>query len=388
MTKIIEIGHIVAGPTAGLLFHDLGFEVIKVEPITGEKARTLNGTSIGVFPQFNRGKKSIALDMESQEGQDILRRLILKADLLIDNLSPGYLDSIGLSYDHMCKLNTKLIIISLKGYGPGPYQDKKSLDFPIEVESGIAYMNGLTGRPLRFGSSVVDISVAMIGVMWGLTALVNREKRDNERIFKIGMYETAAFIMGQHISAFQLLNEELKPFNEEGFAWGIYDFFLTADGEKIFIAITSDRQWADFCETLGLSMLNNTDYATNNLRLKNREKIIPIIAGRISQIHSQLLIELMEEKRISYAKLNKPWDLLVDKQMSSKFAKVRYMGKEISLATTPGSKELMAKVPELGENSTEILKLLGYSKSEIEDFFKKRIVIDPSYRRKIEEQKQ
>ena len=316
MIKVIEIGHIVAGPTAGLLFHDLGFEVIKVEPLSGEKGRNLRGTSIGVFPQFNRGKKSIALDMESQEGQDILRRLILKADLLVDNLSPGYLDSIGLSYEHMAQLNTKLIIISLKGYGPGPYQNKKSLDFPIEVESGIAYMNGLTGRPLRFGSSVVDISVAMIGVMWGLTALLNRGLGNSERIIRIGMYETAAFIMGQHISAFQLLNEELKPFNEEGFAWGIYDFFLTNDGKKIFIAITSDRQWIDFCEILELSTLNDANYVTNNLRLKNRERLIPIIADRINQIHSQFLIDHMEDKRISYAMFNKPWDLLLDKHMS------------------------------------------------------------------------
>lgn len=376
MIKVIEIGHIVAGPTAGLLFHDLGFEVIKVEPLSGEKGRNLRGTSIGVFPQFNRGKKSIALDMESQEGQDILRRLILKADLLVDNLSPGYLDSIGLSYEHMAQLNTKLIIISLKGYGPGPYQNKKSLDFPIEVESGIAYMNGLTGRPLRFGSSVVDISVAMIGVMWGLTALLNRGLGNSERIIRIGMYETAAFIMGQHISAFQLLNEELKPFNEEGFAWGIYDFFLTNDGKKIFIAITSDRQWIDFCEILELSTLNDANYVTNNLRLKNRERLIPIIADRINQIHSQFLIDHMEDKRISYAMFNKPWDLLLDKHMSYKFAKVRYMDKDIFLATTPGSNELTSSVPELGEDSIEILMSLGYSEDEVEYFFKKGIVIN------------
>ena len=255
MKRVLEIGHIVAGPMAGLLLADLGYEVIKVEsPGKGDISRRLTGTSSGVFPFYNRNKKSLTVDLNSKEGREIFLKLVEGADIVIDNLGPGAMNKLSLSFSELTNRNSGLIFLSLKGYGRGPYQNRKSLDYPIEVHSGLAYMTGLSGRPMRVGGSLVDMAGAMMGVISILNAEIARNTTGKGKYIEIGLFETAAFLVGQHIATFQLNKRELKPINEEGFAWGIYDFFKSKDSREIFIAVTTDNQWRDFCRAFELTV--------------------------------------------------------------------------------------------------------------------------------------
>ncbi|MCL4420109.1 MAG: CoA transferase [Candidatus Thermoplasmatota archaeon] len=367
MVRVIEVGHIVAGPTAGLILADLGHEVIKIEnPDGGDIARKLEGSSKGAFPTFNRNKKSVAIDLKKPEGREVFNDIVKTSDILIDNLSNGAMDSLGLGFDNLRRLRHNLIYVSIHGYGPGPLQNRKSLDFPIEVHSGMAFMNGLKGRPLRVGASVVDIASALFGVVGALDALSKRKESDKAKKIEIGLFETAMFLVGQHIVTEEMLGKELDPINESGFAWGIYDFFDTKDGKKIFIAVTTDNQWKKFCLSFNIGFCDEKIYEHNDGRYLNRNTLIPRIAENIKQLNSSNVIEILERNNIVFSILKKPWDLLQDDQSKGKFVTVDYTGEMLRVPSTP--------VNETGYTDT-VLRSLGYTQEKIDRLRKTRTLL-------------
>ncbi|MCL4307553.1 MAG: CoA transferase, partial [Candidatus Thermoplasmatota archaeon] len=325
MIKVLEIGHIVAGPTAGLILSDLGYEVIKIErPGDGDIARRLTGSSSGAFPFYNRNKKSLTVDMSSEEGKRVFLDLAEQSGVIIDNLGYGAMDRLGLSYDVISKRNPKIIYLSMKGYGKGVYEKRKSLDYPIEVHSGLAYMTGLTGRPMRVGGSLVDMSAAMFGVIAVLNAMIEMMKTGVGKYIDIGLFESSVFLMGQHIATYQINQKELKPINEEGFAWAIYDFFPTKEGRSLFIAVTTDNQWRDFCNGLALGVCGDASLDRNEKRFEKREMLYKLISEKTSKISIGDLMNKLENMNIAFAVLNKPWDMLNDPQASSKMVTESY----------------------------------------------------------------
>ncbi len=375
MSLVLELGHIVAGPTAGLILSDLGYEVVKVEkPGEGDIARRLTNQSAGAFPFYNRNKKSICLDLKQKEGREIFLQLAKKADVVIDNMGYGAMDRLGLSYETLSGLNKGLIYLSLKGYGRGVYEKRKSLDYPIEVHSGLAYMTGLTGRPMRVGGSLVDMSAAMFGVIGILNAMIERERTGRGMFIDIGLFETAAFFMGQHLATYQVTGSPLRPINEEGFAWAIYDFFETRDKQKIFVAVTTDLQWKKFCGALSLNVCGDPSLERNEDRFNRRDLLIPLIASRIREIDSRDLVDLLSRINIGYAFLNRPSDLLNDPHEKEKLITEHYAGKVIRVPGTPVMQRYVKDPPELGESSEECLRELGYSENEIRYFREKRII--------------
>ena len=377
MVRVIEVGHIVAGPTAGLILADLGHEVIKIEnPDGGDIARKLEGSSKGAFPTFNRNKKSVAIDLKKPEGREVFNDIVKTSDILIDNLSNGAMDSLGLGFDNLRRLRHNLIYVSIHGYGPGPLQNRKSLDFPIEVHSGMAFMNGLKGRPLRVGASVVDIASALFGVVGALDALSKRKESDKAKKIEIGLFETAMFLVGQHIVTEEMLGKELDPINESGFAWGIYDFFDTKDGKKIFIAVTTDNQWKKFCLSFNILFCDEKIYEHNDGRYLNRNTLIPRIAENIKQLNSSNVIEILERNNIVFSILKKPWDLLQDDQSKGKFVTVDYTGEMLRVPSTPVNETgYTGTVPNLGEDTDTVLRSLGYTQKKIDHLRKTRTLL-------------
>ena len=377
MVRVIEVGHIVAGPTAGLILADLGHEVIKIEnPDGGDIARKLEGSSKGAFPTFNRNKKSVAIDLKKPEGREVFNDIVKTSDILIDNLSNGAMDSLGLGFDNLRRLRHNLIYVSIHGYGPGPLQNRKSLDFPIEVHSGMAFMNGLKGRPLRVGASVVDIASALFGVVGALDALSKRKESDKAKKIEIGLFETAMFLVGQHIVTEEMLGKELDPINESGFAWGIDDFFDTKDGKKIFIAVTTDNQWKKFCLSFNIGFCDEKIYEHNDGRYLNRNTLIPRIAENIKQLNSSNVIEILERNNIVFSILKKPWDLLQDDQSKGKFVTVDYTGEMLRVPSTPVNETgYTGTVPNLGEDTDTVLRSLGYTQEKIDRLRKTRTLL-------------
>ena len=156
--RVLELSLAVMGPTCGLILADMGAEVIRVERAPdGDETRRLKGFGTGFFPFLNRNKKSIAIDLKSDKGREVLKKLIRSADILLENFAPGTIERLGFGYDQIAALNPRLIYCALKGFMPGPYEKRPALDEVVQMMSGLAYMTGPLGQPLRAGASVIDI---------------------------------------------------------------------------------------------------------------------------------------------------------------------------------------------------------------------------------------
>ena len=244
--KVVEFTHMVMGPTAGVILADLGAEVIKVEPLQGDNTRRLKGSGGGYFAMYNRNKSSLCLDLKSTAGMATARRIIDGSDILIENFRPGAMDKLGLGYETLSETNPRLIYCSLKGFLSGPYEHRTALDEVTQMMGGLAYMTGLPDRPMRAGSSVIDITGGMFGVIGILAALQERHSTGAGQYVTSSLFETTAFLVGQHIAQQGVLGEEPPPMSVRRSAWSIYDIFTSAEGERIFVGVVSDSLWQRF----------------------------------------------------------------------------------------------------------------------------------------------
>ena len=375
MYRVIELGHIVAGPTAGLILAELGFEVIKIEkPGTGDISRNLSGQSSGSFPYYNRMKKSVTLNLKSEAGIGVLKKLIESADILIDNFSSDFLRNLHLDYERIHEINPRLIYVTIRGYRSNDGLERKSLDYPIEIDSGIAFMTGLNNRPMRVGASLVDMFSASIAVIGIYRALLDREFTGEGKAIDSSLFQNAMFMIGQHIATYQVTGKDLDPINETGFAWGIYDFFNTSDGKKIFIAVTTDDQWRKFTSLLGLDGKFIEKYITNRIRFENRNVLIPELQAIIGKFDSDDIESLLKKGGIVYSFLRRPWDLLNDPLAVQFMNTVNVSGKKMYMPPVPVSDKHDEYVPGLGENNVEVLKSLGYSDQEISAFTRNGVI--------------
>lgn len=196
--KVVDFGHTVMGPSCGMILADLGATVIKVEPAPGgDPTRHLKGFGIGYFGYFNRNKLSFAIDLKSAEGPALARRLIDDADVLIENFGPGTMQRLQLDYETVSRTNPRLIYASLKGFFNGPYGERLALDEVVQMMAGLAFMTGPQGRPLRAGTSVVDIVGGMFAVIGIQAALRQREQTGLGQRVGSALYESAVFLMGE-----------------------------------------------------------------------------------------------------------------------------------------------------------------------------------------------
>ncbi len=173
--RVVEFTHMVMGPTCGMLLADLGAEVIKVEPLEGDSTRRLLGAGAGFYATFNRNKKSLAIDVKDPRGLEIVLKLVAGADVFSENFKTGTMDRLGLGPAALAALNPRLVVVSHKGFLPGPYDHRTALDEVVQMMGGLAYMTGPEGRPLRAGSSVNDIMGGLFGAIGAMAALAQRD---------------------------------------------------------------------------------------------------------------------------------------------------------------------------------------------------------------------
>jgi len=320
--KILELGHIVAGPTASLILAEFGAEVIKVErPGSGDQAR-LNKTNQGHFISYNSNKKSITLDITDPEDKKVLLNLIKTTDILIDNFAPKALDRLGLGYNVLSDINPGLIHCSIKGFLPGPYGDRSLTDEPAQMMGGLAYMTGPKGRPLRAGTSAVDINGAMFGVIAIMTALHERATTGKGRQLHIGLFESVVFLVGQHIANTSLTGEIPLPMPERGMGralgWGIYRTFTTRDEREIFVAVLSDAHWERFCKEFSLIELwNDLSLRTNNGRAEQFEMLGERTAELMKGLDFEVILTRLEKANLPFAPVNTPADLISDRHLAA-----------------------------------------------------------------------
>ncbi len=382
--KVLELGHTVMGPTCGLILADLGAEVFKVEKTgKGDDTRWLKGFGSGFFTFLNRNKHSISIDLKSDRGKDLLVMLVREADVLIENFGPGTVERLGIGWDDCKAINPQLIYCSLKGFMPGPYENRPALDEVVQMMGGLAYMTGPSGRPLRAGASVTDIMGGSYGAIGILTALYERQKTGKGQLVQATLFESVAFLVGQHMAVAAVSGEAPPPMPERGRAWSVYDLFVTADKEQVFIGVTSDRHWKRLCETFGYDdWVHNEKLATNQARIQEREWFLPELARRLGRLPKAELMELAERAGIPFAPVNQPIDLMGDRQMNESGSLVEVITPSGTLAKLPKiplrlagkSFGLRKQPPNIGEGSRIVYQRNGLSDSEIESLQEQGVI--------------
>ena len=316
--RVVEFTHMVMGPTCGMVLADLGAEVIKVEPIEGDRTRHLLGAGAGFFPMFNRNKKSIRINLQHPEGADIARRLCATADVVAENFKPGSMAKYGLDYAGLSATNSRLIYASLKGFLPGPYEHRTALDEVVQMMGGLAYMTGRPGDPLRAGTSVNDIMGGMFGAIGVLGALIQRGITGRGQEVQSALFENNVFLVGQHMLQYAITGVAPDPMPNRISAWAVYDVFTVKNGEQIFLAAVSDGQWTTFCELLGFAdLLADVRYATNNDRVKLRPELMPVLRQRLQAWTAAELSALFEQAGLPYAPIAKPEELFDDPHLQA-----------------------------------------------------------------------
>jgi crotonobetainyl-CoA:carnitine CoA-transferase CaiB-like acyl-CoA transferase len=377
----------VAGPSGGLLFGDLGADVIKVEePTSGDQSRAMPNQG-STFYVLNRNKRSLAIDLKHDEGREIFARLIQTADVVLDNYAPGVLERLGISYDWAANLNPRIIYCSIKGFLPGPYGDRPLLDELAQMMGSMAYMTGPLGMPLRAGPSVIDIGAATYGVLATVAAIYDRERTGRGQRIQSGLFETTVFLSAQHVSQAAITGQSPVPMPARGMGsrlgWGVYQLFATGDDRQVFIAITSNAHWERFCTELGLlDLLADPDLDTNSKRCEHRSKIVPRIEALARTMTSAELVAHLETARVPYSPVNTPLDVLDDPHLTASGGLVEVQtaeGDAIKVPALPITSSAFQPAvrhdpPALGEHTREVLAELGYPSDAIEHLLVDRVV--------------
>lgn len=381
--RVLEFTHAVMGPCCGLLLADMGAEVIHIEPPTGDPTRRLKGFGTGYFLMYSRNKKSLAVDLKTDEGKKIIYDLVKTADIVVENFGPNTINRLGFGYETLNQLNERLIYCSLKGFLNGPYEKRHAMDEVVQMMGGLAYMTGRPSDPIRAGTSIVDITGGMFGYIGILQALYEREKTGKGKFVKAALFETCAFLMGQHMAYAAQVDYPVPPMPARVSAWSIYQIYDTKDDDKIFVGIISEKHWERFCNIFGWDdWLNDERLSTNNQRIDERDWFLPEVEHRLKQFTKAEIIAKCEAAHIPFAPISTPEDLFDDKQLNeghSLLPTEMPNGQLVNLPkfpleygttlpTTP------TKLPKIGEDTTSLLTELGFSTSDINHLKTEKII--------------
>nr|WP_314623128.1 CaiB/BaiF CoA-transferase family protein [uncultured Noviherbaspirillum sp.] len=381
--RVVEFTHMVMGPTCGMVLADLGADVIKIEPISGDNTRALLGSGAGFFPMFNRNKKSIAIDLHKPEGLALALELIDTADIVSENFKPSTMEKLGLDYASLSARNERLIYVSHKGFLPGPYDHRTALDEVVQMMGGLAYMTGRPGDPLRAGTSVNDIMGGVFGALGAMAALAQRDQTGRGQEVQSALYENNVFLVAQHMMQYAVTGKPAAPMPSRISAWAVYDVFSVKDGEQIFLAVVTDTQWALFCDAFGLAALKaDPRLQSNNLRVAARDWMMPALRTEMARYSAAELSAVFERHGLPFAPITRPHDLLDDPHLKATGGLAPITLPDGRMTQTPllpltlGGRRPGVRLnpPRLGEHSEALLRELGYGDAAIAELQRQQIV--------------
>lgn len=373
--RVIEFVHMVMGPSCGLVLADLGAEVIKVEPTPeGDNTRRLLGSGAGYWTTYNRNKKSFAVDLKTPEGMTAVKKLIATADVVTENFRPGTMEKLGLGYDDVKAIKPDIIYSSMKGFLPGPYEHRTALDEVVQMMTGLAYMTGPVGQPLRAGASVNDVMGGMFSAISILAALLQRSQSAQGQFVQTGLFENSAFLVAQHMMQNVVTGTPAAPMPSRVSAWAIYDVFSCAGEEQVFLGVVSDSQWKCFCEVFGFdAFAGDPLLSTNNQRVAARKLILPQVRECLARMSKVEVMTLCEKAGLPFSPIQRPQDLFDDKHLNESGGMARITladGQSVKVPMLPFEMDgqrfgTRLNVPALGSHSDELLAELGYTGADI-----------------------
>ncbi|MCO5200957.1 MAG: CoA transferase [Chloroflexi bacterium] len=289
--RILDLTWVLAGPFASMILCDLGAEVIKVErPPFGDISRTTgpyqNGWS-GYFFSINRGKRSVAIDLQSAEGKELFLRLVEHADVVMENFTPGTLDRLGIGYEALATRNPRVILASISGFGQsGPYSQRPALDIVVQAMGGVMSITGEPGgNPIRPGASYGDLAAGMFAVIGVLSALHEREGSGQGQAVDISMLDTQVTVMENAIMRYFVTGEVPGPLGTRHPSATPFQAFPTADGHIVIaLGFGEENQWSLLCAILGVpEIIEDERFETGPKRTRNHAQLEPILAKAFQQ---------------------------------------------------------------------------------------------------------
>ncbi len=369
---VIELGSMIAAPFAAHLLNQLGAEVIKIEPPSGDTTRNLvRGGPSGSYLAFNRGKRSLCLDLTSDDGQAIFQRLVAQADIVLQNLSPGAARKLGVTFEACNLINPKIIFCHIKGYGPGPQEEQVASNPIAEAATGVMYHNRPGGRPARLGPSYHDQFAGCYAAMAVMGALMS-DRTPEQRKIEVGLYETGLHIAARDLLGVQLKTQILGRAEEEPsaeFSIPGYGAYETADGKWIYLVMLTDGHWNKFCAAVDIKP--GPDFATLRQRRRERDQVESMVSDTVSLITFDELALKLDAQGVGYTEVL-PFDRVLDapqahfgnKTSEFGFKDYAFQTPELPLGPLMANSDETRPPPLLGEHTAELLEQLGYSTSE------------------------
>lgn len=380
--RVLDMSRVLAGPFATQILADLGAEVIKIEhPVRGDDTRTWGPPFVGgesaYFLSVNRGKRSVAIDLKSEAGREILRELVAKTDLLIENMKPGDMARYGLDYASLSALNPELVYCSITGFGEtGPMNHRPGYDFAVQAMCGIMAMTGEpTGQPMKVGVAWVDILTGLYAAIAMQAALRAREKTGRGQYIDLSLWEAGVAAMANLAGAYLVSGQEPARWGNAHAQIVPYQLFSTADGYMV-LAVGNDGQFARFASVVGRPEWAEDDrFRTNPARVEHRHVLIPMIEAALRQKTTEQWLAPLADAQVPAAPV---WNL--QQVFASELAQHRHarwpmehpsagridtVGSPLQhMSGTPARPTLPP--PTLGQHTGEVLsKLLGYSDEQL-----------------------
>jgi len=392
--RVLEVGNYMAGPFCGMQLADLGAEVIKVEPPDGgDQVRTMAPLLDGegsAFVRLNRNKRSIALNLKSAEGKEVFRKLVGTADVVVENLRPGTMADLGLSYEALRQLNPGLVYVAASGWGQdGPLSAQPGLDIMAQARSGLMSITGTPdGDPVKVGVPVCDLVCALYGALAAVSALYARRETGVGQYIDVSLLEAGVSLAIWEAGKFFATGEIPRPLGSAHQSNAPYQAFRSADG-WLTIGATTPPNWKAFCRTLGLErLLDDARYADTSLRFRHRDTLIPVIEDVIVKKPTAHWLGLLEGAGVPCAPIEQFDEVFNDPHLNArsyfwdaphpKLGPVRQLGSPMRFSQTPVRREKAG--PLLGEDSIALLSELGYKPAQIETMLSRRVAGGPAQR--------
>ena len=388
--RVLELAQIMAGPACGLMLADLGAEVIKIEKTAGgDDTRKLlppdiNGES-AAFMMMNRNKKGLALNLKEQEGINIFKKMVEQSDVVIENFRKGTLEKLGIGYEDLKKINPKIILCEISGYGrTGPYADKGGFDLVAQGMSGLMSITGESSDkpPMKVGAPLTDITAGILGATGVLAALINRDKTGKGQRVDTSLYEAGIVHTYWQSAIAGATGKSPGPLGSAHPLTAPYQAFKTKDN-WITIGASNQNNWMNLLNAIERVDLQEDDrFKDNNSRMKNLEALAPILQEELLKKTSNEWIKIFDEKGLPCGPINSITEMhndphTLDRKMvievdNKKAGKSKAIGMPIKFSDTNANTEIGA--PNFGQHTDEILIQFGYSADQIKDYKDKGIV--------------
>ena len=386
--KVLDLTRVLAGPYATMVLADLGAEIIKIEqPEKGDDSRAYgpykNGES-AYFMSLNRNKESITLNLKTPEGKEILKELVKKVDVLVENFRPGTMEKLGLGYEVLKEINPRLIYASSTGYGQtGPYSQRPAYDAVVQAMGGIMSITGQAdGVPTRVGTSIGDIAAGLFCAIGILAALQERARSGLGQMVDVAMLDCQVAILENAISRFEFTGEIPRPIGNRHPSIVPFETFNTLS-DPIMVAAGNDRLWATLCELMELEIACDSRYATNPQRNEHYAELRPILAEKFMTKTAEEWQPMFDKAGIPSGPINTVDKVVKNEQVVARemilevehpvAGTTRVPGIPIKLSRTPGDIRMAA--PVLGADTEKLLnQYLGLTSDQVAELREKQVI--------------